>query len=500
MNKGYRHCIIDILSVYNWSNDVAFSEQTISELVKQVLSHECSCKDIVSSALDTIADGDRDIHAFITVDPEIALKKAALLDRLPQQEKEQRPLLGIPVAVKDNICTKDMPTTCASGILKNFTPPYNATVVDALEQAGAVIVGKTNLDEFAMGSSTESSAHGVTRNPHDRDAIPGGSSGGSAAAVAAGFVPAALGSDTGGSIRQPCSHCGVVGLKPTYGRVSRYGLVAYSSSLDQIGPIANDVRDLGLLLSVLSKPDKGDSTCAGRPFDNTADLYRETVEGMTLGIPKEYFTDGLSDAVRQPVERLIGLLTEAGASCVDVSLPHIAYAVAAYYIIATAEASSNLARYDGVKFGTRSSGHRSLIDMYKKTRSQGFGAEVKRRIMLGTYVLSSGYYDAYYLKAAKVRTLIARDFENAFSRCDALISPVTPTPAFKLGEICDDPLQMYLTDIYTVSTNLASIPGISIPCGKAGALPVGVQFMAPKWREDTLLNVASAAQKVMTTY
>jgi aspartyl-tRNA(Asn)/glutamyl-tRNA(Gln) amidotransferase subunit A len=476
---------------------VAFFDQPISDITRETQSNKRSCIDLVDKAVEAIAARDKDIHAFISIQPDLARKKAEILDDLSLKDKEKLPLLGIPVAVKDNICTKDMPTTCASRILENFTPPYNAAVIEVLEEAGAVIIGKTNLDEFAMGSSTETSADGITSNPHDLDYIPGGSSGGSAAAVASGFVQAALGSDTGGSIRQPCSHCGVAGLKPTYGRVSRYGLVAYSSSLDQIGPIAHDVRDLGLLLSVISKNDKRDSTYAGKPFEDNQSLYNGSVDGITVGIPKEYFGEGLSDVVRTSIENLVKKLSEAGISCIDVSLPNIKYAIAAYYIIATAEASSNLARYDGVKYGIRSEDHTTLIDMYKKTRNEGFGAEVKRRIMLGTYVLSSGYYDAYYLKAAKIRTLITNDFENAFDKCEAIISPVTPTPAFKLGEKCDDPLQMYLTDIYTVSANLAGIPGISIPCGKDGDLPIGTQFMAPKWKEDTLLKLAFASQTLV---
>jgi aspartyl-tRNA(Asn)/glutamyl-tRNA(Gln) amidotransferase subunit A len=380
-------------------------------------------------------------------------------------------------------------------MLKNFASPYDAAVVEALEEAGAVIIGKTNMDEFAMGSSTETSAGGITRNPHRHDHIPGGSSGGSAAAVAAGFIPAALGSDTGGSIRQPCSHCGVAGLKPTYGRVSRYGLVAFASSLDQIGPISRDVRDLGRLLSVISRPDARDSTCAGLNFHDSESLYDQEVKGLKIGVPKEYFSEGLGDGVRSCLDELMSRLCSLGIELVDVSLPNVGDAVAAYYIICTAEASSNLARYDGVKYGYRRSDARSLGDMYRCTREEGFGAEVKRRIMLGTYVLSSGYYDAYYLKAAKVRTIITRGFENAFENCDAILSPVTPGPAFKIGEKCDDPLQMYLTDIYTVSANLAGIPGLSVPCGKAQGLPVGAQFMAPKWREDILLKLGFTAQQ-----
>jgi aspartyl-tRNA(Asn)/glutamyl-tRNA(Gln) amidotransferase subunit A len=474
-----------------------FLDKSIEETVEDIRNGAVKCIDLVSRSLDLIEQGDKTVNAFVSVQRETAAARAESLDRLSLEEKKALPLLGIPIAVKDNMCTKGVTTTCASKMLEQFVPPYNATVVDALIDAGAVIVGKTNMDEFAMGSSTETSYFDITHNPCDHERIPGGSSGGSAAAVCAGFVPAALGSDTGGSIRQPCSHCGVVGLKPTYGRVSRYGLVAFASSLDQIGPIASDSRDIGLLLSVISRADPRDSTCAGTLFDNSSSIYSGDVKGMRLGVPKEYFAEGLSEEVRTPIENLLQSFRDAGTEVVDVSLPSAHYAISTYYIVCTAEASSNLARYDGVKYGYRAESRKTLIDMYTKTRHEGFGDEVKRRIMLGTYVLSSGYYDAYYLKAAKVRTLIARDFSAAFEKCDAIISPVTPTPAFKIGEKVDDPLQMYLTDIYTVSANLAGIPGISVPCGWSGSLPVGVQFMAPQWREDLLLKAAWAAQNLV---
>jgi aspartyl-tRNA(Asn)/glutamyl-tRNA(Gln) amidotransferase subunit A len=467
----------------------------VSTIVARYRQGGQKIRDMVAETLERIRTKDAAIRSFVSVQPEAALAAAEKLDKIPVDKRSRYPLLGVCIAVKDNICTEGIPTTCASRMLQSFVPPYSATVVDALVNAGAVIVGKTNLDEFAMGSSTENSFFGATRNPHDPDRIPGGSSGGSAAAVAAGLVPLALGSDTGGSIRQPCSHCGVCGLKPTYGRVSRYGLVAFASSLDQIGPIAADVRDLGLLLSVISVPDKRDSTCAGMQFADSSDLYSGNASGLTVGVPKEYFAEGLSAEVGSAIKGLLGKLTAAGCRTVEVSLPNLGYGIATYYIICTAEASSNLARYDGVKYGYRSKNpSASLIDMYQATRKEGFGAEVKRRIMLGTYVLSSGYYDAYYLKAARVRTLIARDFDNAFTQCDAVISPVAPTTAFRIGEKCDDPLQMYLTDIYTVSANLAGIPGISVPCGSHNGLPIGVQFMAPKWREDTLLKLGYTAQ------
>ena len=474
-----------------------FFEYTIAEAASRMARGELRCRDVVERSLSLIAQkdpGESGLHAFLTICDDDALRRAEELESLPEFEKKRLPLFGIPIALKDNICTRGVRTTCASKMLANFVPPYDATVVEALREAGAVIVGKTNLDEFAMGSSTENSAFGVTRNPAAPEYIPGGSSGGSAAAVAAGVVPAALGSDTGGSIRQPCSHCGCVGLKPTYGRISRYGLVAFASSLDQIGPIAADVRDIGSLLEVLSVADQRDSTNARKPFKSSESLYAADLTGMKIGLPREYFGDGLSQSVRGALMRLLDGLKSRGATAIDVSLPNVSYAVAAYYIICTAEASSNLARYDGVKYGHRAGNASTLMDMYTRTREEAFGAEVKRRIMVGTYVLSSGYYDAYYLKAARLRTLIARDFERAFTECDVILSPVAPTPAFKLHEKVRDPLQMYLTDIYTVSANLAGIPGISVPAGESDKLPIGAQFMAPKWREDTLLKAAYAAQ------
>lgn len=474
---------------------LSFFNETVSSIVEKIKSGELTSLEIVERSLADIKKRDGEINSFITVEEEAAKKRASDLDKLSKDEKATLPLLGIPIAVKDNICTKGTTTTCASKILGDFNPPYDADVVERLKAAGAVIIGKANLDEFAMGSSTENSSKGITRNPKNTDYIPGGSSGGSAAAVGAAFVPLSLGSDTGGSIRQPASHCGVVGLKPTYGRVSRYGLVAFASSLDQIGPFSEDVRDAGLLLSVISGEDKRDSTNGGKPFVQEDSIYSEDLAGMKIGIPKEYFGEGISDSVRKSVENVIEELKGRGAETVEVSLPNVKYAIATYYIICTAEASSNLARYDGVKYGTRAENPTSLLDMYKRTRQEGFGDEVKRRIMLGTYVLSSGYYDAYYLKGAKVRTLISQDFDNVFKDCDAIVSPVTPTPPFKLGEKIDDPLQMYLTDIYTVSANLAGIPAISIPCGDDNGLPIGVQFMAPKWREDTLLKLGYATQK-----
>lgn len=474
-----------------------FSGITIAELVQKIRTGAYSCCDLAERSLSLIESEDTKFNSFISIERQKAMEQAQMLDKLPQERKNELPLLGIPIAVKDNICTKGIKTTCGSQMLQNFIPPYDAAVVEMLRNAGAIIVGKANMDEFAMGSSTETSFSGITRNPVDPERIPGGSSGGSAAAVSAGFVPCALGSDTGGSIRQPCSHCGVVGLKPTYGRVSRYGLVAFASSLDQIGPIASDVRDIGLLLSVISEKDKRDSTCAGNAFVNDSSIYNNNIKGMKIGLPVEYFGEGLSDEVRNQLTALLEKMKSAGAQAIEISLPHVQYAIAAYYIVCTAEASSNLARYDGVKYGLRDMSGKTLLDMYTETRQKGFGAEVKRRIMLGTYVLSSGYYDAYYLKAARIRTLIARDFDNAFQKCDVIMSPVTPTPAFKIGEKSNDPLQMYLTDIYTVSANLAGIPGISVPCTSINGLPVGVQFMAPQWREDLIIKAGFSAQSMV---
>jgi aspartyl-tRNA(Asn)/glutamyl-tRNA(Gln) amidotransferase subunit A len=473
-----------------------FFDCTIAEAAKRMADGTLRCADVIGRALALIDEKDRELHAFLSVNREGAVCRAKALDRLSPAEKKKLPLFGVPVAIKDNICTRGIATTCASKILENFVPPYDAAVVEALQNAGAVIVGKTNMDEFAMGSSTESSAFGPTQNPSGTGHIPGGSSGGSAAAVAAGMVPAALGSDTGGSIRQPCSHCGCTGLKPTYGRVSRYGLVAFASSLDQIGPIASHVQDIGTLLQAISAADSRDSTNARRPYEDGTGLYDADVRTLTIGLPREYFGQGLSGGVRGVLDTLLEKMKSCGAKTVEVTLPHVNFAVAAYYIICTAEASSNLARYDGVKYGRRSPGAATLADLYTLSREEGFGAEVKRRIMIGTYVLSAGYYDAYYLKAARVRTLIAHDFEKAFASCDVIMSPVAPTPAFAIGEKTSDPLQMYLTDIYTVSANLAGIPGISVPAGRANGLPVGVQFMAPQWHEGTLLKAAYAAERL----
>jgi aspartyl-tRNA(Asn)/glutamyl-tRNA(Gln) amidotransferase subunit A len=472
---------------------MAFFDKPVSDAVRDVHAGKVSARSLCARAIESAEGRGRELNAFITVCGESALKRADELDALPPDVRRGMPLCGIPVAVKDNICTEGIKTTCASRMLESFVPPYSATVVEALLGAGAVVVGKTNLDEFAMGSSNETSYFGPARNPRNGQKIPGGSSGGSAAAVGAAVVPAALGTDTGGSIRQPSSHCGTVGLKPTYGRVSRYGAVAFASSLDQIGPITSSVRDAGLLLSVLSVPDKRDSTCAGRQFADSEDFYSGDVSGLRVGMPREYFGEGLSNEARSAIVPVAEKLKRRGASVVEVSLSNVKYAVAAYYIIAAAEASSNLLRFSGVGYGFRAAGAGTLDDMYRATRAQGFGTEVKRRVMLGTYVLSSGYYDAYYMKAARVRTLIANDFERAFGGCDVILSPVSPSPACDLGSSAGDPLSVYLSDIYTVSANLAGIPAMSVPCEvPKGALPVGAQLMAGRWREDLLLRVGSA--------
>jgi aspartyl-tRNA(Asn)/glutamyl-tRNA(Gln) amidotransferase subunit A len=448
----------------------------------------------VALALENMTRFDPHLHCILGALEEPARARAKSLDAAASARE---PLHGAPVLLKDNICTRAGTTTCASRILAGYRSPYDAHVVERLEAAGAIIVGKTNLDEFAMGSSTENSCRFTTVNPWDPQRVAGGSSGGSVAAVAARLVPYALGSETGGSIRQPASLCGVCGLKPTYGRVSRYGLVAFASSLDQIGPIAVDVRGIALLLQAIAGHDPRDSTSVRQPVPDYAALLEEPVGEMRIGVPREYFGEGLNEEVRSAVQAAIETYKSLGATVKEISLPHTRYTIACYYIIATAEASSNLARFDGVRYGHRTAHPLDYIDSYSASRAEGFGPEVKRRIMLGTYALSSGYYDAYYLKALKVRTLIKRDFTEAFKDCDAILSPTTPTPAFRIGEKSQNPLEMYLSDIYTTAANLAGIPAISIPCGltKAG-LPVGLQLMAPAFAEDRLLRIAHAFQKV----
>jgi aspartyl-tRNA(Asn)/glutamyl-tRNA(Gln) amidotransferase subunit A len=468
---------------------------TIHELNEKLRSGETSSEEITASIFGRIDAVEKDVRAYITLMKETAFTEAKRADEAIKNG-EAGFLTGIPIALKDIVCTKGTLTTCGSRMLSNFIPPYDATVIEKLRDAGAVFTGKTNMDEFAMGSSTETSFYGTSRNPWDLQRIPGGSSGGSAAAVAADECIAAIGSDTGGSIRQPAALCGVVGLKPTYGRVSRFGLIAFASSLDQIGPFTKDVEDAAIMMNVLAGYDNRDSTSAAEEVPDYRLSLGKGIEGWTVGVPKEYFVGGLDPDVEGAVRQAIKTVENAGARCVEVSLPHTEYCLAVYYIVAPAEASSNLARYDGVKYGFRAPESRDLLDMYKKTRSAGFGAEVKRRIMLGTYALSSGYYDAYYKKASQVRSLIKRDFDRVFKTCDALLTPTTPTPAFCVGEKTDDPMQMYLSDLFTISANLAGIPGISVPCGySASGLPIGVQFLAGHFQEGRLLQIASAYEK-----
>jgi aspartyl-tRNA(Asn)/glutamyl-tRNA(Gln) amidotransferase subunit A len=468
---------------------------TIHELQEMLRSGKVSAVSVLESIYRRIEAVEGKVHAYIALMKDIAFQQAGQADDAIRRG-DLSELTGIPIALKDIYCTKGFATTCGSRMLNGFIPPYDATIIEKLKTAGAVFTGKTNMDEFAMGSSTETSWFGVTRNPWDLERIPGGSSGGSAAAVASDECIAALGSDTGGSIRQPAALCGVVGMKPTYGRVSRFGLIAFASSLDQIGPFTKDVEDCAIMMNVLAGYDPKDSTSVPEGVPNYRDFINRDVEGWTVGVPKEYFSEGIDPEVLSAVQESIRVLEKAGASCIEVSLPHSEYCIAVYYIVATAEASSNLARYDGVKYGFRDGDNRDLIEMYKKTRSEGFGAEVKRRIMLGTYALSSGYYDAYYKKASQVRGLIKQDFDKAFQKCDAIITPTAPTPAFRIGEKMDDPMQMYLSDIFTISTNLAGIPGIVVPCGytKEG-LPIGLQFLAGHFQEGRLIQIASAYEK-----
>ncbi len=470
---------------------------TISELRDLLGKKEVSVKDTVNSIYRRIDAVEEKINAFVTTTKDEALKRAEEVQRELDLGKPQnrKSILGIPLAIKDNMCIKGIPTTCSSKILYNFVPPYESTVTSRLMEQGYVLIGKTNMDEFAMGSSTENSGFRVTKNPWDPERIPGGSSGGSAAAVAADECVAALGSDTGGSIRQPAALCGVVGLKPTYGRISRYGLVAFASSLDQIGPITKNVRDSAILMNILSGHDPLDSTSAPVTVPDFTAILGKDINGMRIGIPKEYFIEGMEEEVESSVKEAVKKLESVGAIPVEVSLPHTGYAVATYYVLATSEASSNLARYDGVKYGFRAGG-RDLMDMYMNTRAQGFGAEVKRRIMLGTYALSSGYYEAYYKKAQQVRTLIKKDFEEAFRQVDVIATPTSPTAAFKIGEKTADPLRMYLSDIFTISVNLAGVPGISIPCGfTSNNLPIGLQLIGKHFDEESILKVAYAYEQ-----
>lgn len=464
---------------------------TTEQLTTQLSAGEISCVDVTTACLDRIGEQDSTTQAFLHCDRELALQQAAQIDEKRNSGQSLGMLAGLPVAVKDNLCTKGQPTTCASRMLENFVPPYDAHVITRLRAADAVIIGRTNLDEFAMGSSTENSAFQITRNPHDSICTPGGSSGGSAAAVGGGMTPLALGSDTGGSIRQPAGFCGVVGMKPTYGRVSRYGLVAFASSLDQIGPLASDVSGAARLLEVIAGHDARDSTCVDMPVPEYTAKLDEPLSGLTIGIAREHFAAGLDAEVESTVRSAIDLYKSLGATVKEISLPHSKYAVATYYVVAPCEASSNLARYDGVHYGFRAAEFDNMIDMYAATRGEGFGQEVKRRIMVGTYALSAGYYDAYYLKALKVRRLIREDFDKAFAEVDVIASPVTPTPAFEVGALVDDPLAMYLQDLYTLSANLAGIPGISIPAGTSNkGLPIGLQLLGPHFEEERLLRAA----------
>ena len=468
---------------------------TVSQAYEQLRKREFSSVELTEAILRRIDETDEKVHAYITLCRETALEQAKAADQRLLQGAGVDPFLGIPIAIKDNCLTHGVRTTCASKILDNFIPPYDATAVARLRSAGSVFAGKTNLDEFAMGSSTENSAFVTTRNPWSLEHVPGGSSGGSAAAVAADQCLAALGTDTGGSIRQPAAYCGIVGLKPTYGRVSRYGIIAFASSMDQVGPLTKNVRDCALMLEVIAGHDFADSTSVKLTVPRYSAALTGDICGVRVGVPKEYFVAGMQPAVEEAVRQGIRQLQSSGARIEEISLPHTEYAVAAYYIVATAEASSNLARYDGMRFGHRAPAN-DLIDTYTQTREEGFGAEVKRRIMLGTYALSAGYYDAYYLKAQQVRALITKDFERAFEVCDAIVTPTAPTTAFKLGEKTGDPLQMYLSDIYTLSVNLAGLPALSLPCGlDADGLPIGMQIIGKHFDETTVLRLAYAYEQ-----
>jgi aspartyl-tRNA(Asn)/glutamyl-tRNA(Gln) amidotransferase subunit A len=469
---------------------------TIDDVRDAVQERRTTATALAEAFYSKIEKDDPQIGAYLTLSKERALEQAARMDSLAAKGEKLPPLGGVPVGIKDVMVTRGVRTTAGSKILANYVPPYDCTAVARMEAAGAVVLGKLNCDEFAMGSSTENSAWHPVHNPRDLSRVPGGSSGGSAAAVAADMAVTTLGSDTGGSIRQPASFCGVVGLMPTYGRVSRYGLIAFASSLDHIGPLTKTVKDAAIVLQIIAGRDPMDSTSAEVPVPDYIAELEKPVAGLKLGVAKEYFGEGLDSEIRQSVEAAIQKLAKLGCEIVPVSLPHTEYAIPTYYIVATAEASSNLARFDGVRYGHRASDARTLSEMYRRTRDQGFGAEVKRRIMLGTYALSAGYYDAYYLKAQKVRTLLVRDFEEAFKKVDAIVTPTSPTAAFKLGEKTSDPLAMYLADIFTVTADLVGIPGISIPCGETKEkLPIGLQILGKHFDESTILRVAHAYEK-----
>ncbi len=468
---------------------------TIPAVGAALRAKKISARELAAEFYGRIDRRNGELNAYLTLSPERAYQQADRVDAAIARGEELPPLAGVPIAIKDVISTQGIRTTCASKMLETYLPPYDATVVEKLDAAGAIFLGKTNCDEFAMGGSNENSAYGPVRNPHARDRVPGGSSGGSAAAVAAGLAVAALGTDTGGSIRQPASFCGLPGLMPTYGRVSRYGLIAFASSLDKIGPFATTVADSAAILSVIAGYDPNDSTSAPIPVGNYAAETVNTVQGLRIGVPEDYFGEGLDPEVREHVEAGIATIERMGCKRIPLRMMHTDYAIATYYILATAEASSNLARYDGVRYGLRVPGA-TLTEMYRQTRVRGFGPEVKCRIMLGTYALSAGYYDAYYLRAQRVRTLIARDFSDAFQKVDAIITPTAPTPAFKLGEKTSDPLTMYLADIYTVTGSLAGVPGISVPCGSTGSgLPIGMQIFGPHFKEGSVLQIAHAFEK-----
>lgn len=469
------------------------ADKTANELQELLHSKELTIAELTEATFKRIKELDPKVDAFLALNEEQATKQAAEMDQTDATERG--PLYGLPIGVKDNIVTEGLETTASSLILKGFNPIYNATVVDKLREAGMVIVGKLNMDEFAMGSSNENSYYKNTKNPWNLEAVPGGSSGGSAAAVAAGEVPFTLGSDTGGSIRQPAAFCGVVGMKPTYGRVSRFGLIAYASSFDQIGPITRTVKDNALLLNAISGHDEKDSTSANVEVPDFTAALTGDIEGLRIGVPKEYFAEGVSEASKQAVKDALKVLEEKGATWEEISLPHSKYALSTYYILASSEASSNLSRFDGIRYGYRTEKAGSLLEFYMNTRSEGFGDEVKRRIMLGTYALSSGYYDAYYKKAQKVRTLIKQDFDKAFENFDVIVGPTTPTPAFKIGEIIDDPLTMYANDILTIPVNLAGVPAISVPCGFENGLPLGLQIIGNYFDEETVYRVADAFEQ-----
>ncbi len=470
-------------------------EKTIHEVSSDLKAKKVSAVELTKSAMDYLEEIEPKVQSFITITRDEALKQAAEADKRLASGKDIPPLTGVPIAIKDLLCTKGIRTTCASRMLETFKPPYNATVVEKLYGAGAVSVGKTNMDEFAMGSSTETSFYKKTRNPWNLNCVPGGSSGGSAACVSADQAFASLGSDTGGSIRQPAALCGIVGLKPTYGRVSRYGLIAFASSLDQVGPFGKDVEDCALMLGVIAGHDAKDSTSADLPVPDYVAEAKKGVKGLKIGLPKEFFPEGLNREVSVAVKDAIAKLQSLGAEVMEVSLPSSPYGLAAYYVLAPSEASSNLARYDGVRYGLREPGE-NIMEMYSKTRAAGFGSEVKRRIMLGTYALSSGYYDAYYLKALKVRRLIKQDYDKAFEKVDVIATPTAPNPAFRFGEKTGDPLSMYLEDVFTVSINITGLPGLSVPCGMSkSGLPIGLQLIGKAFDEATLLRAAYAYEQ-----